>query len=393
MRLVDTRNLPQAGFRVDPQESPMPSDARESRGEQQPLRQRIAITMGDPAGVGPELCLRLLADAETTSQAVPIVFGDVGVLRRVAGQCGLPAPTRVVAAECWQKHGRELDQPTVLDLQAIEADGVTPGQVDAATGLASYRYIEAAIAAAMGGTVAAVVTGPIHKEALHAAGIRFPGHTEIFADHTATSRWCMMLTSPEITCSLVTTHIGYRDVPGQLSAARILEVIELTAEAMQRICGRPPRLTVCGLNPHAGEHGLFGNGEEEQVIAPAVAAARAQGIDVCGPLPPDTAFVPRQRQATDAFICMYHDQGLIPLKALAFDTAVNVTLGLPIVRTSVDHGTALDIAWRGVAAASSLLQAFRLATRLANGKGDGNLFVKKKTTSVPFPLPSGRRGR
>jgi 4-phospho-D-threonate 3-dehydrogenase / 4-phospho-D-erythronate 3-dehydrogenase len=344
----------------------MPPDARESSDEQKPARQRIAITMGDPAGVGPELCLRLLADAERTAQAVPIVFGDAAVLRRVADQCGLPAPAQVVDAERWQQHGRELDQPTVLDLQAIAVDGVEPGQVDAATGRASYRYIEAAIAAALAGKVAAVVTGPIHKEALHAAGIPYPGHTEIFADHTATSRWCMMLTSPEITCSLVTTHIGYRDVPDQLSAARILEVIELTAEAMRRIRGRPPRLTVCGLNPHAGEHGLFGNGEEEQFIAPAVAAARAQGIAACGPLPPDTAFVPRQRVATDAFICMYHDQGLIPLKALAFDTAVNVTLGLPIVRTSVDHGTALDIAWRGVAAASSLVQAFLLAIRLAD---------------------------
>lgn len=338
----------------------MPSDQRAA------ARKRIAITMGDPAGVGPELCLRLLGDAEAAAQAVPIIFGDAGVLRRVAGQCGLPAPAQVVDANQWQQQGGELDQPTVLDLQAIEAGGVIPGQVDAATGRASYRYIEAAIAAALAGTVAAVVTGPIHKQALHAAGVPFPGHTEMFAARTAARRSCMMLTSPEITCSLVTTHIGYRDVPDQLSAARILEVIDLTADAMRRLCGRPPRLTVCGLNPHAGEQGLFGQGEEERWIAPAVAAARARGIAVCGPLPPDTAFVPRQRAATDAFVCMYHDQGLIPLKALAFDTAVNVTLGLPIVRTSVDHGTALDIAWRGVAAASSLVQAFLLATRLAD---------------------------
>ena len=328
---------------------------------------RIAVTMGDPAGVGPELCLRLLQDDQVARSATPVVFGDAGVLRRVARQCGLPEPALVVEPQWWRRNGRELRQATVLDLQAIAADAVRPGAVDAATGRASYRYIEAAIADALSGLISGVATGPIHKEALHAAGIPFPGHTEIFADRTRAARSCMMLTSDAITCSLVTTHIGYRDVPGQLSAERILEVIQLTAEAMQRIRGRPARLTVCGLNPHAGEHGLFGAGEEERIIAPAVAAARQQGYDVQGPLPPDTAFLPPRRQSTDAFVCMYHDQGLIPLKALAFDTAVNITLGLPIVRTSVDHGTALDIAWTGRAQAGSLVQAVLLAARLAGG--------------------------
>jgi 4-hydroxythreonine-4-phosphate dehydrogenase len=328
---------------------------------------RIAVTMGDPAGIGPELCLRLLQDAQVAKCATPVVFGDAGVLRRVAQHCGLPEPTRVVEPSWWRQNGRELRHGAVLDLQAIAADQVQPGRVDAATGQAAYQYIQAAISAALSGLVAAVTTGPIHKEALHAAGIPYPGHTEIFAAQTDAARSCMMLTSSEITCSLVTTHIGYRDVPGQLSAERILEVIELTAEAMQRIRGRPARLTVCGLNPHAGEHGLFGDGEEERIIAPAVAAARQRGYDVQGPLPPDTAFLPPRRQITDAFVCMYHDQGLIPLKALAFDTAVNVTLGLPIVRTSVDHGTALDIAWSGRAQASSLVQAVLLAARLAAG--------------------------
>jgi 4-hydroxythreonine-4-phosphate dehydrogenase len=327
---------------------------------------RIAVTMGDPAGIGPELCLRLLQDTDVTALAAPIVFGDAGVLRRVARQCGLAEPALVVEWNAWRQNGRDLRQPAVLDLRAIDAGEVRPGQVDAATGRASYRYVEAAIAAALAGTVDAVATGPIHKEALHAAGIPFPGHTEIFAAQTGADRWCMMLTSREITCSLVTTHIGYGDVPGRLSAERILEVIELTAEAMGRIRGKPARLIVCGLNPHAGEHGLFGDGEEERLIAPAVDAARRRGIDVRGPLPPDTAFLPQHRQATDAFVCMYHDQGLIPLKALAFDTAVNVTLGLPIVRTSVDHGTALDIAWSGRAAATSLVQAVLLAARLAS---------------------------
>jgi 4-hydroxythreonine-4-phosphate dehydrogenase len=175
----------------------------------------------------------------------------------------------------------------------------------------------------------------------------------------------MMLTSEPITCSLVTTHVGYSDVPHLLSSERILQVIELTAEAMRQIRRGEPKLVVCGLNPHAGEHGLFGGGEEERLIVPAVHAARAQGINVRGPMPPDTAFLRQHRACTDAYVCMYHDQGLIPLKALAFDTAVNVTLGLPIVRTSVDHGTALDIAWTGQAQVGSLLEAVRLAALLA----------------------------
>ncbi len=176
----------------------------------------------------------------------------------------------------------------------------------------------------------------------------------------------MMLTSDEITCSFVTSHVGLADVPGLITTERIVEVIELSHEAMERLRGRRPRMIVCGLNPHAGEHGLFGNREEERLIVPAVDEAQRRGFDVAGPLPPDTAFVPTVRQQTDCYICMYHDQGLIPLKALAFDTAVNITLGLPIIRTSVDHGTALDIAWQGTADATSMFCAVRLAARLAD---------------------------
>lgn len=164
----------------------------------------------------------------------------------------------------------------------------------------------------------------------------------------------------------MTTHVGYRDVPGLLSVDKIVAVAELTADFLRRLRGREPRLAVCGLNPHAGEHGQFGDREEERIIAPAVAECRRRGLSVAGPLPPDTAFVPNRRSRTDGYVCLYHDQGLIPLKALAFDSAVNVTLGLPIVRTSVDHGTAFDIAWQGVASPSSLLAAVDLASRLAD---------------------------
>jgi 4-hydroxythreonine-4-phosphate dehydrogenase len=310
---------------------------------------RIAITMGDPAGVGPELCLKLLADERLRAACRPIIFGDASVLDRVARQLGWPLPERGL----------------IRDLLRIDADSVVPGHVSATCGRAAYQYVTAAIDAALAGEVNAIATGPIHKQALHAAGIPFPGHTEILADMTKSPRTCMMLTSDAITCSLVTVHVGYREVPALLTRERIRDTIELTAAAMERLRGRKPRLTVCGLNPHAGEHGLFGQGEEEAIIAPAIAETSARGIDATGPLPPDTAFLPKYRQQTDAYVCMYHDQGLIPLKALAFEEAVNVTLGLPIVRTSVDHGTAFDIAWKGIADVSSFVRAVQLAARLA----------------------------
>jgi 4-hydroxythreonine-4-phosphate dehydrogenase len=321
--------------------------------------------MGDPAGVGPELCLRLVREPGVLETCLPVVFGDAGVLAAVAEVCSLPAPPAAIPYGEWPVRCADLAEPTVVDLAAIDSVSVQAGVVAAATGEASYRYIEASIAAALAGQVAAVATGPIHKEALHAAGHDYPGHTEIFTEKTGAARSCMMLTSHEITCSLVTTHVGYREVPRLLSPSRILDVIRLTHAVMLQLRGRPVKLVACGLNPHAGEHGLFGEREEEQVIAPAVETARAEGIDVDGPLPADTAFVPARRRHTDAYICMYHDQGLIPLKSLAFDTAVNVTLGLPIIRTSVDHGTALDIAWKGKADATSLFEAVLLAARLA----------------------------
>lgn len=334
---------------------------------------RVAITMGDPAGVGPEICLKFLAQSASRETCVPVIFGDVAVLRRVAERCRLPMPETVMTAAEWPDHWRDLREPAILDLTAIDADSVRAGVVDGATGRASYRYIEASITAALAKEVDAVATGPVHKEALHLAGVPFPGHTEIFAAQTNAGRACMMLTSTALTCSFVTTHVGYRDVPGLLSVDRILDVIELTHDAVSRLRNHPPRLVICGLNPHAGEHGLFGDSEEERFIIPATKAARQKGIVIEGPLPPDTAFLPGRRRTSDAFICIYHDQGHIPLKALAFDEAVNVTLGLPIVRTSVDHGTACDIAWQGKADVSSLVEAVSLAVRLAAPRAAGAL--------------------
>ncbi|MBW8883385.1 MAG: 4-hydroxythreonine-4-phosphate dehydrogenase PdxA [Planctomycetia bacterium] len=329
--------------------------------------------MGDPAGVGPEVCLHLLADEAIAEECTPIVFGDAAILWRVAAAADLPLKGAVISPTEWETTHHTIDQPAILDLQTIDADAVEPGKVSAATGRAAFTYIERAIDAALAARVAAVSTAPLNKEALHAAGINFPGHTEIFAARTSSPRSCMMQYSDEITCSFVTVHVGYREVPGLLTKERILDVIELTAEWLERLRGHKPKIVVCGLNPHAGEYGLFGDREEERIIIPAIETARARGISVEGPLPPDTAFLAPKRKVTDAFVCMYHDQGHIPVKALAFDSAVNTTLGLPIIRTSVDHGTACDIAWQGKANPSSLFAAVRLAIRLTTTKNSAGI--------------------
>jgi 4-hydroxythreonine-4-phosphate dehydrogenase len=323
---------------------------------------RIAITMGDPAGVGPEIALRALSEPRVSQICTPIIFGDASVLRRVGHHLSLFSDFPVLTVDQLPS----ADRPSILELKSIsDASAIHPGVVSAATGHAAFAYIEKSIDAAMSGQIAAVATGPIHKEALRAVGVSFPGHTEIYAERTGAARACMMLTSPQLTCSFVTVHVGYRDVPGLLNKDRILDVIELSADFVRKTRGRDARITVLGLNPHAGENGLFGDHEEERFIAPAIQAARERGLLVEGPLPPDTAFLPFRRNTTDVFVCMYHDQGHIPLKMLAFDEAVNVTLGLPMIRTSVDHGTALDIAWQGKANPNSLFEAIRVAALLA----------------------------
>lgn len=325
----------------------------------------IAVTMGDPAGVGPEVCLQLLANEAVREIATPVIFGDARLLSRCARQTGLAAPKRIISEIEWAEKCASIDEPAVLDIFGFDASDFTPGKVSAKTGAAGFRYVEKSIEAALARQVAAVATAPLNKEALHAAGITYPGHTEMFAEKMAADRSCMTFYSEEMICSLVTVHIGYQDVVPALTTQRILDVIELTVESVKRVKGRAPKIAVCGLNPHAGEHGLFGRGEEENIIAPAIAAARAKGIQIEGPLPPDTAFIATKRRTVDAYICMYHDQALIPLKALAFDTAVNTTLGLPVPRTSVDHGTACDIAWQGKANGTSLVEAVKLAAKMA----------------------------
>lgn len=330
-----------------------------------PKRPKIAITMGDPAGVGPEICLLALTNPDVTRACIPVIFGDAAILERAAYEIGLEPPANIISPEGWEEAQAVLDKAAVYDVGALPSEQLTPGQITPQTGQASFEYITRAIKAAQDGQIDAITTAPINKEALKEGGIHFPGHTEIFAEKTNTQRFCMMQTSDILTCSFVTVHVGYAEVPALITADRVFDVIELTHEAMKRIRQMEPKIVVCGLNPHAGEHGLFGHREEENHIIPAIERAREKGIDVEGPLPPDTAFLVQRRETTDAFVCMYHDQGHIPIKALAFDDSINVTLGLPIIRTSVDHGTALDIAWRGKANPNSLFEAILLAAKLA----------------------------
>jgi 4-phospho-D-threonate 3-dehydrogenase / 4-phospho-D-erythronate 3-dehydrogenase len=336
----------------------------------------LGLTMGDPAGIGPEICLRALQAPEVLRRCVPVVFGDADILEIVSNRIsffGASARTasatrpRIVSLAEWENL-QTITEPLVVDCAEIDASKVEPGKVSAACGRAGYVYIENAIKAALRGIIQGVVTAPIHKESLNLAGIKFAGHTEIFTALTEATRSCMMLYSDKLTVSMATTHIGYLEVPKKLSTQRLVNVIELTAEALRRMLNREPRIGVCGLNPHAGEHGLFGNGEEENFIVPAVEQTRGQGMDVSGPLVPDAVFTSAQRGKYDAIVTLYHDQGHIPFKMLAFDSGVNITLGLPIIRTSVDHGTAFDIAWQGKADPQSLYAAIRVAVELAGSK-------------------------
>jgi len=320
--------------------------------------------MGDPAGIGPELCLRVLRDRTVLAKCRPVIFADAGVLLRVARRCGLPSPGRTVTVEDWLAGKRTAASAQVVDCRAIESGLIMPGRISAACGSASYRYIEAAVIAALAGRISGIATAPINKKALNLAGIKYAGHTEILAYLTGAKKICMMMASDRIKVSLATIHTAVKKVPAILSRQCITDAIELTVAAMKRLGIKKPRIAVCALNPHGGENGMFGT-EERRIIEPAIRVAQKKGLKVTGPVVPDTAFVPEKRRETDAYVVMYHDQGLIPFKMLAFDCGVNITLGLPIVRTSVDHGTAFDIAWHGKASPNSLVQAVLWAVRLS----------------------------
>jgi 4-hydroxythreonine-4-phosphate dehydrogenase len=327
----------------------------------------LLITMGDVAGIGPEVIAR--AWPELAAVCRPVVVGDPGWLRRALQLVNWSATVREVSDP------REVeptpDRVTCLAGSGQDLGGVKPGQVSAAAGRAAYDFLCRAIDLTLGGAAQGIVTAPLQKEGLHAAGLPYPGHTEILAERTGTRRFAMMLTCGGLSVIHVTLHMALRDVFRHLSVGAIVEKVRLMDECLPRLTGRKPRVGVAALNPHASDGGLFGD-EEARIIGPAVEAARAGGADVTGPWPCDTLFVRARRGEFDGVVAMYHDQGHIALKLLGGLHAVNVSVGLPLVRTSVAHGTAYDIAGRGVADPTSLVEATRIAARLA-GAGRGSI--------------------
>jgi 4-hydroxythreonine-4-phosphate dehydrogenase len=317
--------------------------------------------MGDAAGIGPEIVVKALARSGVHDWCRPLVVGDASRLRRAASICGVAVEIRAVdgpAGAAW--HPTTID---CVDLGLIPPD-LPFGGLSARAGDAAFRYIERAVELARAGQVQAICTGPINKVALRAGGHDYPGHTEILAALTDTAEVSMMLRTPKLCVVHVTTHVGLIDAIGMIEPGLVERTIRRAHEAFARGADRSPRIAVCGINPHAGEHGLFGRGEEETKIAPGVAAARASGIDVVGPLAADTLFYRAIRGDFDVVVAMYHDQGHGPVKVLGLDAGVNITLGLPVVRTSVDHGTAFDIAGTGQADERSLVEALRQAADL-----------------------------
>lgn len=314
--------------------------------------------MGDPSGVGPEIISLALED-ETFSRNC-LVIGDIERLRVGARKAGSSTLYDITDYPC-----RAGGDGRIPVLQVGLADKSIPfGQLNAQSGECAWQCILKAVDLAMEGAVDAVITAPINKESLQLAGHMYPGHTEILAERTGTDETVMMLAAGAMRVLHVTTHIPLSQVPGAISSERILRVLELGDEAIRKMGIKKPRFAVAGLNPHAGEGSIFGD-EEERVISPAIETALDRGIRVEGPVPPDVVFLKMHRGKYDAVVAMYHDQGHIPLKLLAFESGVNVSLGLPIIRTSVDHGTAFDIAGKGLADPGSLIEALRLAISMA----------------------------
>lgn len=334
----------------------------------------VALTMGDVAGVGPEVIARAWGESPLRSLARPFVVGNRFVLERALAVSGVKAEVREITQP-------EEAEPSARVIPCLEASGedvasVPPGHVDPRAGRGARDFLNAAIDLALAGRIDAITTLPLNKEALHAGGIMLPGHTEILAERCGTPDHAMMLyLGPESVAGPAglgvvhaTLHVSLRRVFDLLTEECVEEKILLADRALRPLTGgKPPRVAVAALNPHAGEGGLFGD-EESRIIAPAVARARSEGVDVSGPEAADTLFSRALHGAFDVVVAMYHDQGHVALKTIGFDRAVNVTLGLPIVRTSVAHGTAYDIAWKGQADTSSLIEAVRVAARIVSGK-------------------------
>lgn len=322
----------------------------------------IAITMGDAAGIGPEIILKTFLGSDAVNRKL-LVVGDLVILQEVKERLGYDN-IKLEAIHSFDNVAWDPQTINVWDMKLLSIEGFEPGKVSKEAGNAAFQYLIEAIGMANEGKIAAVVTAPINKEAIHAAGHHFAGHTEIFAAYTDTKDYAMLLYDEKFSVIHVSTHIPLAEAISSLNQPRVETVIQLAEDSMRKIIGHAPRIAVAGLNPHAGENGLFGN-QEIEILSPAIEKMKAKGIDVSGPYEPDTIFLRTLKGDYDIVVAMYHDQGHIPMKLLGFDTGVNVSVGLPIIRTSVDHGTAFDIAWKGIAKNDSLLKAIFLAERLA----------------------------
>ena len=342
--------------------------------DQRPI---IGISMGDPAGIGPEIIAAALARDQVHALCRPIVIGDSSVMKKATGYAGGSLGVRPVSHVDQARFDRHTID--VFDLRNVDVERLVLGKVSAMAGHAAFEAVRHMIELAKAGEIHATVTAPIHKEALVAAGHHFPGHTEIFAHFTGTSDFTMMLAAGTLRVVHVSTHVSLRQACDAVTRERVLKVIELGHDACRRLGIPRPKIGVAGLNPHASDGGLFGSEEREHII-PACEDARLRGMDVHGPQPPDTFFAKAVGGAYDICVAMYHDQGHIPVKCQGFKydaqrrawtsvNGINVSLGLPIIRTSVDHGTAFDQAGRGTASDASLIEAIEYAARLSNRAG------------------------
>ncbi|MFN7279342.1 MAG: 4-hydroxythreonine-4-phosphate dehydrogenase PdxA [bacterium] len=335
---------------------------------------RLAVTMGDPAGIGPEIAVKALLDPAVTSICRPVLIGDGSVIRDIIERLGLPAS--VYAIHRIVDSAFESGQIDVFDLGIMNGQDIPFGTINATCGEASFQAVRKAIELAMAGEVEGTVTGPINKKSINEAGHHFAGHTEIYAHFTGTRKYAMLLVEDHINVIHVSTHVSLRQACDLVKKDRIVQVIELLADGLRRLGKINMKIGVAGLNPHAGDNGLFGTEEAEEIL-PAIEAARALGYDVEGPVPPDTMFAKAATGAYGGVVAMYHDQGHIPFKLAGFRwnaekqqmdsvKGVNITLGLPIIRTSVDHGTAFEIAGRGIASPDAMILAIQSAVQLHN---------------------------
>jgi 4-hydroxythreonine-4-phosphate dehydrogenase len=334
----------------------------------------IGMTMGDAAGVGPEVIVKAFGHQEVTQSCRPLIIGDAKQIERAAALTGTGLAIRKIREP--ESANYEPGIIDCLDMDLLPED-LPYGKLSPIAGDAAFRYIAKAIELALAGRIDAICTAPISKEALHLGGHRYPGHTEILAALTGTTDYSMMLTSGHLRVIHLTTHVGLIQAIEQITPERTYRVIRLAHETLTRAGMPRPRIAVCGINPHAGENGLFGNGEEETKLAPGIVQARAEGIDVSGPYPADTLFYRANRGDFDIVVACYHDQGHAPIKVLGIEAGVNITVGLKggIVRTSVDHGTAFDIAGMNKADERSMIAAILAAAELAPRKHSGNTHI------------------